>query len=85
MNLNKLVILNIYYLIIINIHFTLQITDFSKQNHFSIHQLTSLTKSIIPLQDGTKKGDLGKIGVIGGSTEYTGAPYFAAISAYKVR
>lgn len=30
------------------------------------------------------KGQAGRIGVIGGSFEYTGAPYFAAISALKV-
>lgn len=30
------------------------------------------------------KGQCGKIAVIGGSREYTGAPYFAAISALKV-
>ena len=30
------------------------------------------------------KGQHGKIGIIGGCREYTGAPYFAAISATKV-
>jgi ATP-dependent NAD(P)H-hydrate dehydratase len=30
------------------------------------------------------KGDAGKVGTIGGCREYTGAPYFAAISALKV-
>lgn len=30
------------------------------------------------------KGDAGRIGVLGGCREYTGAPYFAAISALKV-
>ena len=30
------------------------------------------------------KGQAGKIAVIGGCREYTGAPYFAAISALKV-
>ena len=30
------------------------------------------------------KGQQGKIGVMGGCREYTGAPYFAAISATKV-
>ncbi|GBP55434.1 ATP-dependent [Eumeta japonica] len=33
---------------------------------------------------GKSKGEAGKIGVIGGSVEYTGAPYFSAISALKV-
>lgn len=30
------------------------------------------------------KGQAGKIGTIGGCREYTGAPYFASISALKV-
>ncbi|XP_055597644.1 ATP-dependent (S)-NAD(P)H-hydrate dehydratase-like [Uranotaenia lowii] len=30
------------------------------------------------------KGQAGRIGIVGGSVEYTGAPYFAAISALKV-
>lgn len=43
-----------------------------------------LSRTIIPTLEGKTKGDNGKIGVIGGSTEYTGAPYFAAITALKV-
>lgn len=30
-----------------------------------------------------KKGDMGIIGVIGGSIEYTGAPYYSAVSSIK--
>lgn len=37
-----------------------------------------------PLNNDKYKGQAGKIGVFGGSTEYTGAPYFAAIGALKV-
>lgn len=37
-----------------------------------------------PLTNNLHKGQLGRIGVFGGSTDYTGAPYFAAISALKV-
>lgn len=29
------------------------------------------------------KGEAGRIGIIGGSFEYTGAPYYAGISALK--
>ncbi|CAB3229028.1 unnamed protein product [Arctia plantaginis] len=42
-----------------------------------------LSKTIAPPLEGKTKGDAGKIGIIGGSTEYTGAPYFAAITALK--
>eukprot|EP00252_Welwitschia_mirabilis_P020468 TRINITY_DN5026_c0_g1_i1.p1 TRINITY_DN5026_c0_g1~~TRINITY_DN5026_c0_g1_i1.p1 ORF type:complete len:368 (-),score=69.26 TRINITY_DN5026_c0_g1_i1:71-1174(-) len=37
-----------------------------------------------PLESGRHKGQAGKIAVIGGCREYTGAPYFAAISALKI-
>lgn len=37
-----------------------------------------------PLDDTRHKGQAGRIGVFGGSLEYTGAPYFAAISSLKV-
>lgn len=48
-------------------------------------QLLSTVKSVIPpLHSTMHKGKCGRIGVVGGSKEYTGAPYFAAISALKV-
>ncbi|ESO03381.1 hypothetical protein HELRODRAFT_185644 [Helobdella robusta] len=48
-------------------------------------QLVTLINSIIPpLCNKLYKGQAGKIAVIGGSKEYTGAPYFAAISALKM-
>ncbi|XP_039082610.1 ATP-dependent (S)-NAD(P)H-hydrate dehydratase isoform X3 [Hyaena hyaena] len=44
-----------------------------------------LVRSIIPPLTAQKhKGQDGRIGVVGGCQEYTGAPYFAAISALKV-
>lgn len=47
--------------------------------------LRILSKDIPPgLLQGTGKGEAGKIGIVGGSIEYTGAPYFAAMSALKV-
>ncbi|XP_050352672.1 ATP-dependent (S)-NAD(P)H-hydrate dehydratase-like [Nymphalis io] len=46
--------------------------------------LATLTKAVVPELEGKKKGDAGKIAIVGGSIEYTGAPYFAAISALKV-
>ncbi|CAB3239371.1 unnamed protein product [Arctia plantaginis] len=42
-------------------------------------------KSCIPsLDNNSHKGQSGRIGIIGGSLEYTGAPYFAGISALRV-
>lgn len=41
-------------------------------------------KLIPPLSQSLHKGKCGKIGVIGGSLEYTGAPYYAGFSALKV-
>lgn len=38
---------------------------------------------IPPLNDRFHKGQAGRIGVIGGSREFTGAPYFSSISAMK--
>uniref|UniRef100_A0A3Q3SDZ1 ATP-dependent (S)-NAD(P)H-hydrate dehydratase n=1 Tax=Mastacembelus armatus TaxID=205130 RepID=A0A3Q3SDZ1_9TELE len=47
--------------------------------------ILSLVKSIIPpLTSKKHKGQDGRIGIIGGCQDYTGAPYFAAISALKV-
>ncbi|XP_072942575.1 ATP-dependent (S)-NAD(P)H-hydrate dehydratase-like [Epargyreus clarus] len=52
----------------------------------SLHELmlNSLSRMVIPDLHFKRKGEAGKILVIGGSVEYTGAPYFAAISALKV-
>ncbi|XP_024142733.1 ATP-dependent (S)-NAD(P)H-hydrate dehydratase [Oryzias melastigma] len=45
----------------------------------------SLVKTIVPpLTSKKHKGQDGRIGIIGGCQDYTGAPYFAAISALKV-
>ncbi|WRX20888.1 ATP/ADP-dependent (S)-NAD(P)H-hydrate dehydratase - like 1 [Theobroma cacao] len=45
----------------------------------------NVLRAIIPSLDPTRhKGQAGKIAVIGGCREYTGAPYFAAISALKI-
>ncbi|PVD34435.1 hypothetical protein C0Q70_05708 [Pomacea canaliculata] len=45
---------------------------------------TAIKKIIPPLNNSLHKGQIGRIGIIGGCQEYTGAPYFAAISALKV-
>ncbi|KAK0145997.1 ATP-dependent (S)-NAD(P)H-hydrate dehydratase [Merluccius polli] len=45
----------------------------------------SLMKTIVPALTSKKhKGQDGRIGILGGCQEYTGAPYFAAIAALKV-
>uniref|UniRef100_A0A2P2K0P7 ATP-dependent (S)-NAD(P)H-hydrate dehydratase n=2 Tax=Rhizophora mucronata TaxID=61149 RepID=A0A2P2K0P7_RHIMU len=45
----------------------------------------NVLKAITPKLDPTRyKGQAGKIAVIGGCREYTGAPYFSAISALKI-
>lgn len=41
-------------------------------------------KQIIPtLTSSLHKGQLGKIGIVGGCLEYTGAPFYAGISAQR--
>ncbi|XP_076857898.1 ATP-dependent (S)-NAD(P)H-hydrate dehydratase isoform X2 [Brachyhypopomus gauderio] len=46
--------------------------------------LPLVKNTIPPLTSKKHKGQDGRIGVLGGCQEYTGAPYFAAISALKV-
>ncbi|XP_052871623.1 ATP-dependent (S)-NAD(P)H-hydrate dehydratase, partial [Anopheles cruzii] len=47
--------------------------------------LLERARNIVPhLETDRHKGQAGRIGIVGGSLEYTGAPYFAAISALKV-
>ncbi|CAH2089332.1 unnamed protein product [Euphydryas editha] len=53
-------------------------------NNINKNILLTLTKASVPELEGKRKGEAGKIAIIGGSIEYTGAPYFAAISALKV-
>nr|CAD2204337.1 unnamed protein product [Meloidogyne enterolobii] len=47
-------------------------------------QITSIKELLPVLSKKLRKGDCGKIGVIGGSAEYTGAPYFSAMSTLKI-
>lgn len=56
---------------------------FYNGGHFE-RRLPTFTKAIVPELEGKRKGEAGKIGVIGGSIEYTGAPLFAALAALKV-
>lgn len=54
--------------------------DVSSQDAY----MAAAAKLIPALTDDHYKGDAGKVGTIGGCREYTGAPYFAAVSALKV-
>lgn len=50
-----------------------------------MENIFQLVRNVIPpLAPKKHKGQDGKMGIIGGCQEYTGAPYFAAISALKV-
>ncbi|KAG8742444.1 hypothetical protein FRC10_001411 [Ceratobasidium sp. 414] len=46
--------------------------------------LEQIRQIIPPLTPKLHKGQAGRVGVIGGSEDYTGAPYFAAISALRL-
>lgn len=48
-------------------------------------EFLQLMRSIpMPLDADQHKGQSGRVGIVGGSAEYTGAPYFAAISALRI-
>ncbi|KAB7507977.1 ATP-dependent (S)-NAD(P)H-hydrate dehydratase [Armadillidium nasatum] len=48
-------------------------------------QLTNFAASLIPpLSPSAHKGQAGRIGIVGGSLEYTGAPYFAASTTLRM-
>lgn len=49
-----------------------------------LEEMKGLIETIMPVMDcKSKKGDAGRVAVIGGSFEYTGAPYFSAMAAMK--
>lgn len=48
-------------------------------------QLISRFKELMPKLSGElHKGQSGRVGIVGGSREYTGAPFFSAMSALRV-
>ena len=48
------------------------------------HSLMQSVKRIIPpLTDAKHKGQSGRIGIVGGSRDYTGAPFFASMSSMR--
>lgn len=58
---------------------TLQVVRFTWANVAS-----SVQQIVPPLTFSEHKGSMGRIGVIGGSVDYCGAPYYAAMSAIKL-
>merc|ERR1719223_40733 len=46
-------------------------------------QPLATSKCIPPMSSSSHKGSSGRVGVLGGSAQYTGAPYYAAMSALK--
>lgn len=60
-------------------------TDSKQQTILDPTSLHKLLDSVIPpLSLSSHKGQAGRIGVIGGSRDFTGAPFFAAISALRL-
>ncbi|KAI9272883.1 Ribokinase-like protein [Phascolomyces articulosus] len=49
-----------------------------------IPDISKVRQLIPPLSAELHKGQAGRVGVVGGSEDYTGAPYFSAISAMKL-
>jgi len=43
-----------------------------------------MERCIVPLSSSSYKGSSGRVGILGGSRKYTGAPYYAAIASLKV-
>lgn len=57
------------------------LTSFSDISRYTIGDVVS--KVIPPLITSSHKGSSGRIGILGGSLRYTGAPYYAAISSLR--
>jgi ATP-dependent NAD(P)H-hydrate dehydratase len=44
----------------------------------------AMKRCVIPLSSTSYKGSSGRVGILGGSARYTGAPYYAAMASLKV-
>lgn len=44
----------------------------------------ALEKCLVPLSPTSYKGSSGRVGILGGSARYTGAPYYAGMASLKV-
>jgi len=47
------------------------------------HRQRALERCIVPLSAASYKGSSGRVGVLGGSERYTGAPFYAAMASLK--
>ncbi|CAG9795080.1 unnamed protein product [Diatraea saccharalis] len=65
-------------------YFTKVFTNVKRYKMEQASMIEFVKKCIPTLDDKKHKGQAGRIGIVGGSMEYTGAPYFAGISALKV-
>lgn len=43
-----------------------------------------IERTVLPLTEKAHKGSSGRVGVVGGSIRFTGAPYYASMAALKV-
>jgi hypothetical protein len=64
--------------------------DISKELSSSVAEIDNLTwsqmvqRTIPPLTSQSHKGSSGRVGIMGGSARYSGAPYYASMAALKV-
>ena len=58
----------------------------STANHalWTEYRTDAMARCILPMTSSSYKGSSGRVGVLGGSARYTGAPYYAAMAALKV-
>jgi ATP-dependent NAD(P)H-hydrate dehydratase len=50
---------------------------------WELHKRSMLPQCILPLTDSSYKGSSGRVGILGGSALYTGAPHYAATAALQ--
>ncbi|KAN0060568.1 hypothetical protein ACQY0O_007220 [Thecaphora frezii] len=58
-------------------------TSLSSPTHLHRSLLSSLHLLIPPLHPDRHKGQAGRIGIVGGSNDYTGAPFFASMASMR--
>lgn len=55
----------------------------SSQSAWTERKPEALAKCFLPLSSSNHKGSSGRIGILGGSAQYTGAPYYAGMAALQ--